>query len=178
MSKSFTGVLGFLVGLSVLPILFAAYLRYGAVPVAVTDPALPEEKQIVHIPLHARIDSEMPHSVPIVANQENLLAGAAIYQQHCAFCHGLPNHPAAIAKHMYPAAPGLWMSHRAGVVGVSDDPAGETYWKVKNGIRLAGMPAYADLLSEKETWQVTLLVKTADQPLTPALAMALAPTRR
>jgi len=26
------------------------------------------------------------------------------------------------------------------VKGVSDDPAGETYWKVANGIRLTGMP--------------------------------------
>lgn len=177
MSKRLNGLLCFLVGISILPILLTAYLQYGAVPVAVTDPALPEEKQIVHIPLDARIDREMPHSVPIDANQENLLAGAAIYQQHCAFCHGLPNHPAVIAKHMYPAAPGLWVSHRAGVVGVSDDPAGETYWKVKNGIRLAGMPAYADLLSEKEMWKVTLLVKAADQPLSSNLAAALTPTK-
>lgn len=162
-------------GLVVLPIILFAYLKYGAVPVAVTDPALPAEKQIVHVPLHARIDREMPHSAPLEASQNDLLAGAAIYQQQCAFCHGLPNRPAPVAKHMYPAAPGLWESHRPGVVGVSDDPAGETYWKVKNGIRLAGMPAYVELLSEKQMWQVTLLVKAADQPLSPALVTALAP---
>lgn len=178
MSRRLVATIAFVVGFLILPMSLLLYLRYGAVPVAVTDPALPDEKQIVHIPLHARIAREMPHEVPLPASEENLLAGAAIYQQQCAFCHGLPGYPAAIAKHMYPAAPGLWVSHRAGVVGVSDDPAGETYWKVKNGIRLAGMPAYADLLSEKEMWQVTLLVKAADQPLSSALTAALAPVSR
>lgn len=51
------------------------------------------------------------------------------------------------------------------MVGVSDDPAGETFWKVKNGIRLTGMPSYADLLSEQQMWQVSMLLKTADKPL-------------
>ena len=50
-------------------------------------------------------------------------------------------------------------------IGVSDDPAGETYWKVKNGIRLSGMPAYGKSLSEKQLWQVSLLLSMADKPL-------------
>ena len=31
---------------------------------------------------------------------------------------------------------------------MSDDPPGETYWKVANGIRLTGMPSYKELLTE------------------------------
>jgi mono/diheme cytochrome c family protein len=42
---------------------------------------------------------------------------------------------------------------------------GETYWKVKNGLRLTGMPAYGKLLSEKQLWQVSLLLSMADKPL-------------
>jgi thiosulfate dehydrogenase len=52
-------------------------------------------------------------------------------------------------------------------VGVSDDPPGETYWKVANGIRLTGMPAFNDLLTPAEIWQVTLLLANADKPLPP-----------
>ncbi len=67
---------------------------------------------------------------------------------------------------MYPAAPQLWHKHKKGnVVGVSDDPAGESYWKVKNGIRLTGMPTYEDLLSDSDMWDVTLLLKNADQQM-------------
>jgi hypothetical protein len=64
---------------------------------------------------------------------------------------------------MYPRAPQLWAPHGHGIVGVSDDPPGETYWKVKNGIRLSGMPAYAKVLSETEMWQVSLLLAHANE---------------
>ena len=70
---------------------------------------------------------------------------------------------------MYPNAPQLWEKHtNSDVVGVSDDPPGETYWKVSNGIRLTGMPAFKDTLTDTEIWQVTLLLANADKPLPPA----------
>jgi mono/diheme cytochrome c family protein len=50
-------------------------------------------------------------------------------------------------------------------VGVSDDEPGETYWRVAHGIRLTGMPAYKDTLSDTEIWQVSLLLKNADKEL-------------
>jgi thiosulfate dehydrogenase len=58
-------------------------------------------------------------------------------------------------------------------VGVSDDPAGETYWKVANGIRLTGMPAYKEMLTDTEMWQVSLLLANADKPLPPAAVTIL-----
>jgi mono/diheme cytochrome c family protein len=36
---------------------------------------------------------------------------------------------------------------------------------VANGIRLTGMPAFNHVLSDTEMWQVTLLLKNADQQL-------------
>jgi mono/diheme cytochrome c family protein len=67
---------------------------------------------------------------------------------------------------MYPSAPQLWKKHpRGNVVGVSDDEAGETYWKVANGIRLTGMPAFSKVLSDTEMWQVSLLLKNADKEM-------------
>jgi mono/diheme cytochrome c family protein len=70
---------------------------------------------------------------------------------------------------MFPDAPALWEKHHNGeVVGVSDDPPGETYWKVANGIRLSGMPSYKNVLTETEMWQVSLLLANADKPLPPA----------
>jgi hypothetical protein len=37
--------------------------------------------------------------------------------------------------------------------GVTDDPVDETYWKVANGIRLTGMPAYQGFLTNDQLWQ-------------------------
>jgi mono/diheme cytochrome c family protein len=75
---------------------------------------------------------------------------------------------------MYPSAPQLWKKHaRGNVVGVSDDEAGETYWRVANGIRLTGMPAFSKVLSDTEMWQVSLLLKNADKEMPEPVAKIL-----
>jgi mono/diheme cytochrome c family protein len=169
-----TFLLGFLLGVLCLPVGILAYFKYGKPPVATADPKLPFEKQLVRVPLHARIEAEMPRSVPLAAEPAALSAGADIYQAQCAACHGLPAHASSFAKGMFPRAPQLFVRH-GDHVGVSDDPPGEIYWKVKNGIRLTGMPAYQQVLSEAQMWQVTLLLSNADK-LPPIVEQRLAPS--
>ena len=166
-------VAGLVLGLVVIPVFLTLYLYYGHVPVAVIDPAFPREEALVQVPLHARIDKEMPHAAPIEPSPVNLLSGARIYREQCAACHGLYGRTSSFAAHMYPESPQLWAPHgQHGVVGVSDDPPGETFWKVKNGIRLSGMPAYAEVLNPTQMWQVSLLLANADKPL-PAEVLTL-----
>ena len=160
---------GILIGLLLLPAGIWFWLGHGHPPVAAADAPLPFERQITSVPLHARIDKEMPANPPIEANEATLVAGAHIYRQQCAFCHAVYGNESKVGGHMFPGAPPLWEKHHDGnVVGVSDDPPGETYWKVANGIRLSGMPAYKDILTETEMWQVSLLLANADKPLPPA----------
>jgi thiosulfate dehydrogenase len=158
-------LLGLLIGLLVLPVSIAIYFKAGHPPVATGDPALPMEAAIVQVPLHARIDREMIKTPPVTPSATNLEIGAHIYRQQCAACHGLYGRPASFAKGMFPDAPQLWEPHGGGVVGVSDDPPGETYWKVAHGIRLSGMPAFNHVLNDTEMWQVSLLLANADKPL-------------
>jgi len=163
----------FLLGFVVALLLVAGggwlYLKFGNLPVAASDPAFPMEEDIVKVPLKARIGREMQQP-PFPASEEAFEQGATIYKDECASCHGLPGQPVDFAQRMYPVAPQLFKAHTkkksgAKVVGVSDDDPGETFWKVKNGIRLTGMPAYSKILSEPEMWDVALLLKNADQPL-------------
>jgi thiosulfate dehydrogenase len=157
--------LGFLFAFVVLFVGGFAYLKYGHPPVAAADPAFPLEAQIIHVPLGARIDKEMQQP-PFGISEDVYEDGAHIYVQQCASCHGRPSEPVAYAKWMYPASPQLWKKHtRNNAVGVSDDEPGETFWKVKNGIRLSGMPAYQHVLTDEQMWDVSLLVKNADQQL-------------
>ena len=158
-------LLGLLLGILIIPLIVFLHLRVGHPPVAVADQAYFLEEELVRTPLHARIDKEMPQKSPIEPSATNLEAGAHIYRQQCAACHGLYGRPSSFASHMYPHAPQLWAPHGNGVVGVSDDPPGETYWKVSNGIRLTGMPSYSKVLNETQMWQVTLLLANADKPL-------------
>lgn len=162
-------LVGIVLGIVIAPFLVLGWFRWGHPPVAVADKPLPFEKQIVSVPMHARIDREMVKTPPIQADEQNLVAGAQIYRDDCASCHGLHGQPTPFAAHMYPKAPQLWEKHHNGkVVGVSDDPPGETYWKVANGLRLTGMPAFDKLLTETQMWQVTQLLANADKPLPPA----------
>jgi mono/diheme cytochrome c family protein len=160
---------GVVIGILLLPLGAWYWFAHGHPPVAIADAPLPFERQITGEPLHARIDKEMPQSAAVEANEKTFVAGAHIYREQCAFCHGSYGNPSQVGKHMFPDAPPLWQKHERGdVVGVSDDPPGETYWKVANGIRLSGMPSYNQVLSDTEMWQVSVLLANADKPLPPA----------
>jgi len=159
-------LLGLILGFLIIPVWGFIYLRFGHPPVAVADPPFPLEKQIVRAPLAARIEKEMAASAPMEASATNLTSGAQVYRAQCASCHGLYGRPSEFAAHMYPRAPQLWAPRgNKGVVGVSDDPVGETEWKVVHGIRLTGMPAFGKILNPTQIWQVSLLVKNAGQPM-------------
>lgn len=175
MNTIWLGVCCFVAGLLLLPAFELLYLRYGPVPVTVSNSPLPFEKRITHIALHARIDRDMPAHSPVTASPEVLAAGAVVYQGQCAMCHGVPGHASEMAVQMFPSPPQLWVTHHPGVVGVSDDPAGETYWKVKNGIRLSGMPAFDHVLNEQQMWVVSLLLSQAAQPLSEPVLDELTP---
>lgn len=163
-------LLGLVLGIILLPLCVMAWLRYGNPPVAVSDPPLPMERWITHIPLHVRIDRQMVKTPPIQANEDAFMAGAQIYSQDCAACHGFHGKPSDLGANMFPRAPQLWEKHpRGNVVGVSDDPPGVTAWKVDNGIRLTGMPAFNKILNDTQIWQVSLLLANADKPLPPAV---------
>ncbi len=169
-------LLGFFIGVVAVVAVAYLYLQFGAPPVAVADKPFPFEKMIVKVPLNARIARQIK-TAPFGTSEEVFESGAHIYRTECADCHGTPGHDVAYAKHMYPSAPQLWKKHAKGnVVGVSDDEAGETYWKVANGIRLTGMPSFDHILSDTEMWQVSLLLKNADKELpNPVTAILTAP---
>jgi mono/diheme cytochrome c family protein len=152
-------ILGLLLGLVIVPLGIYLYLTGGSAPVATTDSDMPYERFIAHKILDARIARDMPKNVPLPANEANYLAGADLYKQHCAVCHGLPlAHRTAIATGMYPSPPQLFQGK-----GVTDDEPGETYWKIDNGIRLSGMPGFSKSLSETQMWQMALMLANADK---------------
>ena len=159
---------GILLGLVMVPVSVVVWLYNGKVPVAVTDPPFPYEEQFTALPLHQRINKEMIQIPPLQPDETNLVAGAKIYAEKCAVCHGFHGKPSTMGQSMFPPAPPLWEKHHSSsIVGVSDDSPGETYWKVANGIRLTGMPEFRSELSNDQMWQVTLLLSNADKPLPP-----------
>jgi thiosulfate dehydrogenase len=155
--KSF--VAGLLVGVLLLVGGVYYYFVSGAAPAAAADPPMPYEKKMANRSLDAHIEKANVPPPPIQANEENLLAGAKVYKEQCAVCHGLPNQPPpAIADSMYPHATLMFKDK-----GVTDDPPSVSYWKAANGIRLSGMPSFKGTLTDTQLWQLGLLVAHANE---------------
>jgi thiosulfate dehydrogenase len=157
---------GILVAVAAIALGAYLYFRLGCAPVATSAAPMPFESRLAHIGMHARIEKEAPHNDPVPVTAENEMAGADLYRKHCAMCHGLPAQPRpADAMGMFPHPPQLFAGK-----GVTDDPAGETFWKIQNGIRLSGMPSFDKVMTTVEMWQVADLLANAKQLPQPVTA--------
>ncbi|HXZ79513.1 MAG TPA: cytochrome c [Terriglobales bacterium] len=153
-------LLGVVVTLACTALFLYIYFAQGFAPVATSSPPWPFEEKLARGSLDARARKEAPKTAPIEPSEENLLAGAHEYMEHCAMCHGVPDKPAPfIARGEYPRPPQVFHQDER----LTGDPPGETYWKIINGIRLTGMPAFDKHLSPTEAWQIALLLANADK---------------
>jgi len=161
-------LLGIALGVAGVAAIVYLYFATGHAPVAVTAPEMPFERTFAHMAINAYLN-KLPHPEPTVPTDENnLREGAIVYAKYCAVCHGLPGAGrTVIAEGMAPRPPQLLKG-----TGVTDDEVWENYWKVENGIRMTGMPGFKNLLTEKQIWQVSLLVKNADK-ISPVVRQAL-----
>jgi len=165
---------GVIVGVALAVVAVGVYFVTGMAPAAATDPPMPFEKLIARTALDAHIARATEQQSPVPADEKDLLAGADEYNMDCAGCHGLPGQKdkPAIAKGMYPPPPQLL--HSLGN-GRGDGSVWETYWKVENGIRLTGMPAFKGSVPETAIWQVCELLAHANS-LPDSVKKELAPS--
>lgn len=161
-------IVGILIGVVLVLAAEYLFLTQGGMPVATKGGPLPLERFLTSRALHTAMAKEADKPSPVPPTEANLVAGAKIYRTNCEACHGAPGEktPGAIARGMFPRPPQLMPPHK----GVTDDPVGESYWKVKNGIRLTGMPGFEGSLTDEDLWKVSLLLLKANQ--LPAAAKA------
>jgi mono/diheme cytochrome c family protein len=157
--------LGFILGI-IFTVLAAAGAGYMVVTNGVIDASAAAKPGAVEHwaarnSLRATLKRDSPQEAnPVQLTDANLNAGIKLYATHCAICHGTAagNKAATpIAKGLNPKPPQL------GSHGVEDDPEGWTFWKIKNGIRWTGMPAWHDVLNDQDIWTLTLFLKHMDQ---------------
>jgi mono/diheme cytochrome c family protein len=105
----------------------------------------------------ARIRSIKAHAAgiqvpPNFDDPANIPMGVEHFAARCAVCHGAPGVPKGdIAHGLYPQPPDLALVAQA----YSD---GELFWIVNHGIKMTGMPAWADH-SDKELWATVAFVR-------------------
>ena len=161
-------IIGIVLGIVLVFVGIYFYFATGQAPVATKSSEMPFEHRFAHMALDAYLNKQPHPNPPVSPDETTFLAGAKVYTEHCAVCHGLPGEPkTAIADGMFPKPPQLFHG-----VGVTDDEPWETYWKVNSGIRMTGMPGFGDRLSETQMWQVSILLKNADK-ISPAVKTQL-----
>jgi len=156
---------GLVVGalLTVLVAILTAYLvvRSGAMPASADGAPLRLEVWAASTSLDATLGRLAPKAPnPVALTDANLIAGIDLYATHCAICHGTAKGAASaspVAKGEYPPPPQLASD------GVEDDADGVSFWKIKHGIRLTGMPAWKFSLTDQQIWTLALFLKHMDK---------------
>jgi len=129
--------------------------KLGLLPVEADATPSSLEAALLGSALRASIARRAPNGGnPLPASEDNLAAGAKLYRDMCARCHGLSkDSDNAYGRSFYPPAPRL-------ALGTSYTDS-EIFWIIKHGIRNTGMPAWGRLLSDDETWQIVTVLRSA-----------------
>jgi thiosulfate dehydrogenase len=151
--------LGLVVGIGLVVLSGYLFATRGGIFMGTDTKTLPFEDTIAGAAITASIGKSANDQSPFPADETNLLAGAKVYMNACAGCHGKLDQASSGAKGFYPSPPHLL----APDTGVTDDPVGATHWVVKNGVRFSAMPAFGKKLSDTEIWQVSLFLRNADK---------------
>jgi thiosulfate dehydrogenase len=156
---------GFLLGVMTVVVagLIVGYvlLKSGLVPANADAQPGRIELWVAGTSLNSTIAREAPKGPnPVTLTDAHLIQGVKLYGQHCAICHGSATGDVSaspIAKGEYPKPP------QFGTDGIEDDADGVTYWKIKHGIRLTGMPSWNGSLKDEQIWSLALFLKNMDK---------------
>lgn len=132
----------------------AALVFSGLYDVAATDPPSRAERwllgTVMERSVRARAD-EVPQ--PPEETDQLLAAGFEHYDEMCVVCHGAPGvERGEIGKGIQPEPPEL--SEEA-----EEWTLREVFWITRNGIKLAGMPAFGPTHTDEEIWGISMFVR-------------------
>ena len=156
-------LIGFVLGLLVVPAIVAAVLLSGHFPFQATDKPPRWERRIANMALDPAVGRKAKgFANPIAATDNDLMRGMKLYRHDCADCHGDLGKPSRWGRYnFYPPAPQL---PNRGV----HDPVPEIFVVVKYGIRYTGMGGWKDQMPDDDLWRVAMFltrVKTLPPPV-------------
>ena len=103
--------------------------------------------------VHRRVEAMKGKiAVPNLEDPKRIRTGLIHYQEMCATCHGAPGvNISEIGQGLNPDPPEL--------SDVGRDEPEETFWVVKNGIKMTGMPSFGVTHSDEEIWAVVAFLQ-------------------
>jgi mono/diheme cytochrome c family protein len=99
---------------------------------------------------------------PALNDSAMFAQGFMHYNEMCVVCHGAPGiEPSELAKGLYPEPPRFYKSE--------DMPhPEESFWIIKNGIRMTSMPAFGSTHTDKNIWDITAFMLNKMNSMTPS----------
>jgi len=84
-----------------------------------------------------------------LADEKMISNGAKNYDAMCSQCHLAPEMQATeLNLGLYPKPPVFYLQNHV------EHQATETFWTIKNGLKLTGMPAWGDFHTDKQMWEM------------------------
>jgi thiosulfate dehydrogenase len=113
------------------------------------------ERKVAMSAMDASTDRHAPDQKnPVPYSEDNLVAGARLYWNNCAGCHGSPaNQETQLGHSLYPPAPQFFKD-------APDMPDHENFYIIEHGVRWTGMPSWDRTLSDQQMWQLTTFLSS------------------
>lgn len=144
---------GMIVGAIALAAAGYGYARFGLIDLRADQNPSAWEERIAGQAIDESTERHAPRQKnPLPPTTENLLAGARLYRDKCSDCHGSPVNPNSdYGRSFYPGAPQFMKQ-------APDLPDHENFYIIKHGVRWTAMPAWGNIMTDSEIWQVVLVL--------------------
>jgi mono/diheme cytochrome c family protein len=136
-----------------LAIAAAALLYSGAYNVAADEPHWPSTERILAALRERSIETRARElAAPDLGDPKRVVAGAGQYAEMCESCHLAPGvADTELRKGLYPKPPEL--ARRA------PGDARESFWIVKHGVKMTGMPAWGPTHDDETLWNIVAFLQ-------------------
>ena len=160
-------LLGALAGIIALAALGWLCLRLGVSDLRADARPSWFEARLAVMALDASVARHAPLKLnPLPPSDANLMAGAILYRDKCADCHGRPDNPDSdYGRSFYPRVPQFMKEP-------PDMEENQDFFIIKHGVRWTAMPAWGQVMADSEIWQVVTFL-THLQHLPPAVQLEL-----
>lgn len=142
-------VFGFIAAILVIVVGGYFFLKQGYVDFSADQKPSPSETHLAMAAVDASTDRHAADlKNPLQPTDETLAAGAILFRDHCAGCHGTPSNPdSQFSRSFNPPVPQFFKEG-------SDMADNQSFYIIQHGIRWTGMPAWNKTLNENQAWQL------------------------
>ena len=151
-----------LITLGALVLLTLLYIYSGIFDPSAITPHSSLTKWMINKTKHVSVERRIKSiDVPDLSDTALIQTGFMHYNEMCVVCHSAPGIKSTeIAKGLYPHAPHIykfakWLNPK------------ETFWAIKNGYKMTGMPAFGPTHDDQKIWAMTAFITQKLGNMTP-----------